>query len=437
MRTSLRDRARVWRAQRGPGKAVALVATAMGPWPWTMKRWLESIVAIALAGCSGGDGATSDALSTTLPPSNAPIDGLSSDDLASFAAGEKAFFQTWSETDGLGPLYVATSCGACHKDGARGPGSVQKMVMVEADGFTTAMDQTALPYGNTERRGLAAGATTPIVPPAVPNVLVTTRLGPQMLGRGYMEAIDDAELERVETSQAARADAIHGKINRITIDSVPNPDTTFSHYHAGQANVVGRFGLKAREAVIDDEAASAALGVIGLTSPMQPNEYANPDGLSDDRKPGQDLDISVIDSLAFYIRRVAIPPRIALSDHGAMLFEQVQCSACHVPSLKTRADYPITQLAGIDAPVFTDLLLHDMGQALADGLTDQSATTTTWRTPALIGVKFAGTYLHDGRANTVHDAILKHAGEAAAVVAGFAALSADDQQALETYVEAL
>jgi CxxC motif-containing protein (DUF1111 family) len=371
------------------------------------------------------------------PPSAIPIGDLSAADLAKFEDGKAEFETTYGESGGLGPLYIAPQCASCHQDGGRGPGMVMKMVMVDADGYSTAMDQKALPFGHTVRMGLAAGAVTPIVPPNVPGVKVTTRLGPQLIARGYLEAIDDAEIERVEAGQAMRTDAIHGMINRVTYQATPNPDTTFSNYHTGQTGIVGRFGLKARQATLDDYAADAYLGALGLTSPMQPNELANPDNLVDDRLPGQDLDIDAIDRVAYYLRRIAIPPRTNLPDRGPALFDQAQCSACHVPSLKTRSDYPIPQLANIDAPVFTDLLLHDMGVDLADGLNDQSAFSTGWRTTPLIGVRFATAYLHDGRAATVEAAIQAHAGEATASAAAFAALSSDDQQTLVSYVEAL
>jgi CxxC motif-containing protein (DUF1111 family) len=370
------------------------------------------------------------------PPSKIPIDGLSDADRAAFDDGLAEFETMYDDSGGLGPLYVTKACAACHQDGTRGPGKTMRMVMVNADGYTTATDQSALPYGHLVRMGLTAGATTPVVPPNLPNVKVTIRLGPQLLGRGYMDAVDDSEIASQESTQAGRADAIHGKINRVTFDAIPNPDTTFGTYQTGQTNLVGRFGLKARQASIDDYIAGAYLGAIGVTSPMQPNELANPDNLTDDLKPGIDIPIDAIDRVAFYVRRVAIPPRQDVTG-GAALFDSVQCSACHVPTMKTRADYPIAQLAGRDAPIYTDLLLHDMGVALADGLGDQSATSTTWRTPALIGVRFAGAFLHDGRAATVRDAISAHAGEAAAVSAAFGNLSAADQETLVSFVEGL
>jgi CxxC motif-containing protein (DUF1111 family) len=113
--------------------------------------------------------------------------------------------------------------------------------------------------------------------------------------------------------------------------------------------------------------------------------------------------------------------------------------------LKTRSDYAIADLAGIDAPVYTDFLLHDMGDDLADGLpaspaVDGEADSFEWRTAPLIGLRFNKTFLHDGRAKTVEDAIEMHRGtnsEANGSIDAFDALSAADRQSLIDYVTAL
>ncbi len=404
-----------------------------------MERWTLLMLAAAACGSPGSTAASDaapDTPSTLIHASDVPIDGLPGDDVARFDDGDALFGLPFRPADGLGPLFIRTSCDACHREGARGPGLVQKLALVEADGVTPAADQSALPWGHTERPGLAAGATTPIAPPAVPGVKVTIRIGPPVFGRGYLEAVDDAELLRVEAEQAARGDAIHGRANRTTFESLPNPDPTFGGQQTGQA-VIGRFGLKARIATLDDFTADAFQGDMGLTTPMRPAELANPDGLTDDLRPGVDLAQDHIDRIAFYLRRIAIPRRVGLTERGAALFAQTQCAACHVPALRTRADYPISQLAGIDAPIYSDLLLHDMGAALADGLTDGSATSPAWRTAPLIGLRFAASYLHDGRAATVTDAVLAHGGEAAASRTAFEALSPDDQRSLIDFVSAL
>jgi CxxC motif-containing protein (DUF1111 family) len=409
-----------------------------------------ALTSVLLAACGGGPGSIVEPEPDAGPPrsvtnaSDVPIDGLPHAEVVAFQDGDDLFGLPFRAVDGLGPLFIRTSCGACHEEGARGPGLVEKLALVEADGVTPLADQSALAYGHTVREGLAAGATTGIIaPPGAPPdapagamVKVTLRLGPAVLGRGYLEAVDDAEILRVEAEQAARTDGIHGVAARTTFASVPNPDTSFSAYHEGDP-VIGRFGLKARIATIDDFTADAYQGDMGMTTPMRPVELANPDGLLDDQRPGVDLDLAHVDRVAFYIRRIAIPRRVGLTAQGAALFEQTACAACHVPTLKTRASYPIAKLAGIDAPIYTDLLLHDMGAALADGMTDGGATSQQWRTAPLIGLRFARNYLHDGRAHSVAEAVAAHDGEAHGAAVAFQALAPDDQHTLIQFIEAL
>lgn len=393
------------------------------------------VLAAALAACTSSDAAPPDAPSTLANASDVPLDGLSAADVARFQDGDALFELPFRPSDGLGPLYIRTSCGACHQQGSRGPGLVQKMAVLADDGVAAAADQSLLAFGHTVREGLAAGATTPIAPVDDPRVKRSVRLGPPVLGRGYLEAVADAELERVEADQATRGDGIHGRIARVTFGSAPNPDPSFEHYQPGDP-VYGRFGVKARVATLDDFTADALQGDMGLTTPMRPAELPNPDGLADDDRAGVDLDQEHIERIAFYVRRIAIPRR-ALPGGGAALFQQVGCATCHVPTLHTRADYPIPQLADIDAPIYSDLLLHDMGDALSDAMTDGNASSREWRTAPLIGLRFARTYLHDGRAHSVEEAIAAHAGQGAASAAAFAALPAADHQLLLAFVEAL
>ncbi|MFT3694830.1 MAG: di-heme oxidoredictase family protein [Kofleriaceae bacterium] len=394
--------------------------------------------ALIAAGCGGGDdqGTKPDAtISTITNAKDVPIDGLSADDVAEFHRGDDMFDLPFREPDGLGPLFIRSSCGACHSDGSRGPGLVQKMAVVEADGVTTAPDQSELPFGHTLRQGLVAPAMTPITAPQASDVKVTIRIGPPVFGRGYLEAVADSEIQRVAAEQAQRTDAIHGFVAMSPFASVPSGDG-FSTYNTGDM-VIGRFGLKARVATLDDFTADAFQGDMGLTTPMRPVELANPDNLTDDSKPGVDLDLDHVNRVAFYVRRIAIPKRVGLTDQGKALFDQLQCSGCHVPTMHTRADYPIPQLADIDAPIYTDLLLHDMGDALSDGMVDGGSTSKAWRTAPLIGLRFTTIYMHDGRASSVADAIQAHAGEALASADAFRSLSQDDRDTLVAFVEAL
>ena len=374
-------------------------------------------------------------------PSDFPLRAASAAERDRFREGDAVFDGVHLEADGLGPVYVRGSCAACHEAAARGPGGVEKMVLVEADGFTPSADQTALPWGHTARPYHAGGAATPLLPPAgTTGLKVTQRLGPPVFGRGYLEAVVDTEIERVQAEQARRSDGIRGHINRVSFTSADNPDRRYHQHTQGERGLIGRFGLKARIATLDDFAADAAQGDMSITSPMRPDELPNPDGRTDDFKPGVDVDIEAINQLADYLRLLEMPSR---SDAGAparALFEGTLCAVCHVPSLRTRADYPIAALAGIDAPVFTDLLVHDMGARLADGIVEAEAGSRRWRTAPLIGLRHLRGYLHDGRARTLDQAILLHGdegSEAAASVERYRALSQADRDALLDYVRSL
>jgi CxxC motif-containing protein (DUF1111 family) len=413
--------------------------------------WPGAIVAMSLSAClaacspsepvtpppDGGAGGAS-----ALPqgdPFDTPIEGVTTEQAKIFFDGDNLFGLPLRDADGLGPLYTRSACAACHVEGIRGPGSVQKMSVVLADSVTTSPDQSMLLYGHTAHPLLTAGAKTPIEPPNDPSVRVTLRVGPPVLGRGYLEAIDESEILRVADEQKKRTDAIHGRVNHVVYASEANPDPTFNSHKKGDM-VIGRFGLKARIATLDEFTADALQGDMGITSPLRPVEFANPDNLLDDLKPGVDVTADSMNVRATYIRLIAIPRRDGLTAQGRALFDQVKCSACHVPTMKTRANYPIALIAGIDAEVYTDLLLHDMGDALADGVTEGLATSRDWRTAPLIGLRFNPTFLHDSRAHTVEEAILLHGGdgsEAAEAVSLYKALSPADHDALLAFVEAL
>jgi CxxC motif-containing protein (DUF1111 family) len=413
---------------------------------------------LAWLGCSSSEvaegpdtaGSAAPLSTSTVDVFDGPIAGISAELEADFNDGDLLFGTPLRPADGLGPLYTRSSCDSCHAQGVRGPGLVSKMSVVENDGVTPAADQSMLAFGHTVHPLGVAGLNgsglkpTPILPPeGQPNVKVTTRLGPPVIGRGYIEAIADSEIERVEAEQAARGDAIHGRANRVAYASEPNEDTSFHSYQKGQM-VIGRFGLKARVATLDDFTADAFQGDMGITSPLRPVEFPNPDGLTDDDKPGVDVDYRSVNLRATYIRLLAIPSRHT-NARGAQLFESTQCSACHVPALRTRSDYPVPELAGIDAEVYSDLLLHRMGNDLADGLPshasiDGEAGSFEWRTAPLIGLRFNRTFMHDGRAKSIEEAVLAHraeGSEANAVVDRFETLPDADRQTLLDFVQAL
>ncbi len=392
---------------------------------------LAAAVSALLVGCGGGDDAQPPQASLTIvreDPSGAPIAGLDAPWRDRFFVGDALFDQTNGEAAGLGPLFIRSSCGACHADDARGPGFVEKF---------PSRPGVELPYGSSRRPFVTAGAKQPVEAPA--DVPTTVRLPPSVFGRGYMEAVDEAEILRVEAEQARRTDGIHGRAHRLAYASELSADPQFSTLTKG-APTIGRFGLKARQATLDDFTADAYQGDMGLTSPLRPVELKNPDGLTDDDKPGVDLPMETISDVAAYMRLLAIPRRAAPDPRAVTLFAESDCATCHVPTLRTRADWPVPQQAGIDAPIYTDLLLHDMGDGLADGVPDVAAGPRDWRTAPLMGLRHQRALLHDGRAKTVEEAILAHdseGSEARGAVQKFRALGDADRALLLSFVSSL
>ena len=361
------------------------------------------------------------------------------DQARAFRGGDAVFEHLFDPVEGLGPVYVRPSCTACHLHGGRGPGETQRMAVVSAG---TGTPVALPPFGALVRPLVTAGAVTPVLPPdgGLPSgaeLEVTTRVAGPVFGRAYLEAIAESEIERVAAEQALRTDGIHGRVSRVSFHSSRSIDPRFPAHVGGETGLIGRFGVKARLATLDDVAADALQGDLGLTTSLRPAELPNPDGLTDDLLPGVDLEDAQLAAVVEYTRLLDIPDRPAPDARGAALFESVGCAVCHVPSLRTRADWPTPQLAGIDAPVFTDLLLHDMGVDLADGQEEEGAGPSDFRTAPLIGLRYLPGYLHDGRAATLRDAVLGHGGpgsEAAGVVDRFRARGPEDQEALLAFL---
>jgi CxxC motif-containing protein (DUF1111 family) len=348
-----------------------------------------------------------------------PLSTLSAAELDRFKQGDTLFEATIRESDGLGPLYVRDACSACHAGDGRGPGLVTKAVPLD---LTRPLSSTLLPFGPTERPYTSAGAKVPLLAPADPSLRVVSRLPPAVFGRGYLEAIADSDIERLAQIAERRRGSARGRLNRL------------------KDGRIGRFGIKARLATLRDFAAEALNGDMGVTSPLRPEEPAGPEGLRDDDKPGIDFTLEQVELLGDYLRSLQIPERRANDAPGRALFESVQCSQCHVPSFTTAADFALQSLSGVKAEVYTDLLLHDMGSALADGVSEDGAGPREFRTAPLIGLRFLPRLLHDGRAASVEDAIWAHGegdSEARDSVASFRALAPAQRSALVKFVELL
>jgi CxxC motif-containing protein (DUF1111 family) len=345
-----------------------------------------------------------------------PLAGASDAEQLDFERGDQLFDAVFRGPDGLGPRYVRSACAACHENDGRGPGRVTRLGLPDA---LEAQRATLLPFGDVVRPFASSNARPSEYRPA--QALPNERLPPPVFGRGALEAVSDAALERLAALAAQRQGSIRGRLHRVD-------------------QRIGRFGFKAQSPTLDEFVADALRGDMGLTSPLRPGELPNPEGATDDDKPGVDVSAEQAHALSQYVRLLEIPARARAAPEAAALFEQAECGVCHVPALPTRADYPVAALAGRKVMVYTDLLLHDLGNALADGVTDGSAGGREWRTAPLIGLRFMRSFLHDGRASSIEAAILEHAGagsEANDSIERFRALAPRERGLLLEHVAAL
>lgn len=391
-------------------RALSRVDSARGVRDSSDVRLAGPLVLFALSACSS-EPASERARRVVIDRADLPLLGASDAERARFEEGDALFEAAFREADGRGPLFIRDACAACHRDDARGPGVVGRLAAADI----------ALPFGSTERPYATAGAKRALLAHELdPGLRVTYRLPPAVFGRGYLEAVPDVEIERLARTAAERAGPIRGRIHRV-------------------GTGIGRFGHKARSPSLLEFTADALQGDMGLTSPERPSELPNPDGIEDDDKPGIDVSSEVVRALADYVRLLEIPPRATPSARAERLFAEAQCALCHTPTLRTGSS-PVAALANRDIALYTDFLLHDMGDGLADDVPEGEASGREWRSAPLLGLRFLSSFLHDGRARTVEQAVLAHAGagsEANDSVARFRALSPADRRELLRFVEGL
>lgn len=390
-----------------------------------MLRVARSLLSLALVGAAAGSCRGPAEPGWTLvadDPTDLPVRSLTPSQRDEFDRGDALFSRAFRASQGLGPVYIRASCAACHEDDGRGPGVVERHVSVEDDGFTPRADQALMPWGPVARPLFVEPATRGIdPPPPSKGYAIHRRIGPAVFGRGWFEAVDPAALRELELSEGRRG-RVRGRLARL------------------EGGAIGLFGLKARVATLREFAADALRGDMGLTSSLRPDELPNPDALSDDQRPGPDVSDADLSALGAYVAALEIPRRDGANALGRSVFERAGCGWCHVPSLPTVADAPLAAMRSTRAQLYSDLLLHDMGVGLADGVAEGAAGPRDWRTAPLMGLRFARSFLHDGRALTLDAAVRAHAsdgseaGESAALYLG---LSATDRAALQAFLETL
>jgi len=356
--------------------------------------------------------------------------------LAAFARGDEQFARIFTVSQGLGPLFNQPSCETCHPGDGRGtPEFALTRISINGD----LIPQLGGPQ--LQDKGIA-GVPPETIPPGAET---SVRMAPPVFGRGLMEFIPAATILALEDPDDADGDGVSGRANWV----IP-PDFVPSYMiGAGPGPAVGRFGLKANVASLIHQVVGAYRDDMGITTDFLPEESLHPQAgdlsLSDVAPDPEVPGTEVLDVL-MYIRTLAVPNRGQTTPEitrGDALFAQIGCATCHVPSMKTGPS-PIPSLNQVDAPLYSDLLLHDMGPGLADNRPDWSATGSEWRTPPLMGIRLVADnlggrefYLHDGQATSLDEAIQAHGGEAEGAKTRYLALPSTDMEALLAFVGSL
>ena len=398
-----------------------------------------------------------------------------------FVTGNSLFRVNWvtapastEDLDGLGPLFNARSCSSCHLRDGRGapPRSPDEeplsllFQLSRPDGNGTKPDEQ---YGNqfNHRAILGVNAEGKVrvlyqeVPGTYPDgttyslrkpsyqfedlaygefkmdIMVSPRIGQHLIGMGLLEAIDDSTLEAMADPADLDGNGISGRVNLVM-----NRKT--------QQEVIGRFGWKANQPTVRQQVAGAFVNDIGITSsifPGQPCATGQPDCNEATNGGAPELSDRFLDRITLYTSTLAVPRRRNWQKleivKGKAAFFEAGCESCHRSKLTTGTQGEHPEFFNLTIRPYTDLLLHDMGDKLADGRPDGLATGSEWRTPPLWGMGLMETVsghtflLHDGRARNIEEAILWHGGEAEASKNKFMKLTKKERASIIQFIESL
>ncbi len=399
-----------------------------------------------------------DAFLPAAPPEDetlvGPIPGLSGPQRALHLKGDGEFARFFATADGLGPVFVANSCEACHTADGKGHPfiNITRFGRDTGGGFDP---MTALGGPQLQDRAVAGYVAERLAAAATG---VARFLAPAVSGLGFLDAVDDTTLQRLADPNDLDADGISGRLQLLAATAVhahaialardADPLSLQRGTQVGGMQV-GRFGKKGLAVNLVQQVAGAYHEDMGITTDLLPVEITNPQAGAAAADPASEPEIpaTTLQAVTFYMRTLRTPPRRDSSSAdvlaGEQLFAGSLCARCHLPSLTTGA----SSLPALDRRTFhpfTDLLLHDMGAALDDGYTEGSATTSEWRTAPLWGLGLAASVqggvprlLHDGRATSIEAAVGFHGGEAAASRAWFDGLNATQRRQLLAYLNSL
>jgi CxxC motif-containing protein (DUF1111 family) len=367
-----------------------------------------------------------------LPPGDnfgQPLPGLTDAQLGDFLDGRDDFVERRTAATGLGPIFNNVSCLSCH-DAPR-PGGASRITVTRFGRISGNVFDPLESLGGSLLQSRALNRTLLETIPATANVRAR-RLTTALFGDGLIEAIPDSAI--LANAAKARPAGIKGRVAYVT-----DPATG--------ARAIGRFGWKAQHASILGFVADAFASEMGITNRLFPHENA-PNGKTAliartitgtvDDQPDPADGSAAIDRTARFIRYLAAPTRAptnAPAIAGEKLFTAINCAACHTPSFTTGTN-SVAALSRKSVPLYSDLLLHDMG-ALGDRIAQGDATGAEMRTTPLWGVRARPVWLHDGRARTLDQAIRAHAGEAQASRDAYTRLTTTQRNELIAFLRTL
>lgn len=428
-----------------------------------------------------GEGTTSD---LSVQAFSHPLGGLRGATRREFTVGNSFFQGVWVTSpasttlrDGLGPLYNATSCSACHFKDGRGRGLPDEdgrtdisllFRLREKEQFPKSKDPEAYGhqfnpfsienvrgegdsyvYYTTIKGNYADGSEYELKKPnyvfknlaygELTNVIVSPRVGPQMIGLGLIENIPASDILKNADPEDRNQDGVRGRANIV-------------YSLVEKKMMLGRFGWKAAQPSLLEQNAGAFVGDIGITSWIHPDEectYVQLDCIANKTK--DDVTEDILNKVTIYTQTLAVPVRRNLNDSAALngkkIFSQISCTSCHIPQFQTGNSSNIEMLNNQTIYPYSDFLLHDMGDELADDKDayqfEGLATAREFRTPPLWGVGMIevvnghSRLLHDGRARNVNEAILWHGGEASGSREKYKKLSKQDRDDLVKFVKSL
>lgn len=398
--------------------------------------------------------------------------GLSNDEIDQFVLGKSFFRIPWVEApsattarDGLGPLFNANTCMHCHpgngagiavnKDGSmsrslllrlshknpKDTASLKKAGFEPDSTYGAQLSKHGNHYVIAEGTSVVAyekiegsypdGSKYSLRKPSYSvinkgygefdeDTILAPRIGSALIGLGQLELISEKDILAFQDIDDKNGDGISGKANYAF-----DPETN--------STKLGRFTWKASATTVKHQSAGAAHNDMGLTNPLFPmhNCTKKQKACMEESQKGKfefELPAKRLNAIAFYLSNLAIPKQRKAEEHleGAEIFKTINCTACHVESYTTASS--------IEIKPYSDLLLHDMGEELADGRSEFLASGSEWRTAPMWGIglyeKVSGeaNYLHDGRARSLEEAILWHGGEAEESKKEFMALDKNSRE---------